>query len=228
MPLTAAQALACFARFDDASLLNALKAIEARAGTDEATPLDDYVAAQGRLDLLTMRRFYEKQLPDEMPAVLKDIDPDAFAEQGIALAKAFARSHPGHSDIERVRGELISTQIRGMMGGMTKGPDAKEAIEKSLELDPDNAWAQFSQARMHYHNPAFAGGDKDKALAELRTLAESIHHFRVSMYLAMTYQAKEMLPQARFWALKAQRAAPDNPEVKHVAEGIARALDEQS
>jgi hypothetical protein len=120
-----------------------------------------------------------------------------------------------------VIGELISFQIRGMAGGMTKGPKARKEIDRAREMDPANCWVEFSRARMHFHNPAFVGGDKSKALREFRGLSKQMESFRVSLYLAWTYRAKELLPQAEYWAAKALQQAPDNPEAAWLARTIA-------
>src|SRR5690606_37120009 len=90
------------------------------------------------------------------------------------------------------------------------------AIDRALQKDRGNAWAHFAVARMHFHNPAMFGGDKDAALRELRILSRTIQDFRVSLYLARCYLWKELPDQARYWARVAQRQAPDNPEVRHL------------
>ncbi len=202
-----------FAAYDHAAIRKAIAALEARAGTDGARDLDPYVIAQGYAEIATIRRFYEKYAEDDMPAALGKLDADEIAEKGITQADAFAQKHAKHSDIWRVRGALKASQIRGMTSGFTKGPEALEGISTALRLDPKNGWALFAQGRMHYHNPAIAGGDKDLALKELRSVAKSIDNWRIQHYLSLTYDAKDMLPQAWFWAQKASRSAPKNPEV---------------
>lgn len=205
--------LTAFAVYDHATILRGIAAVEKRAGTEKAHELDRYVIAQGWAEIATIRRFYEKHAEDDMPQALAELDADDIAEKGLAQATAFATDHPEHSDIWRVTAELKASQIRGMTSGFTKGPEALEAITKALRLDPRNGWAIFANGRMHYHNPAIAGGDKDLALKELRQVVKSIESWRVFHYLSLTYDAKDMLPQAWFWAQKASRAAPDNPEV---------------
>ena len=202
-----------FAAYNHVAIRKAIAALEARAGTDTARDLDPYVIAQGYAEIATIRRFYEKYAEDDMPAVLDKLDSDEVAEKGIAQADAFTKTHPEHSDIWRVRGALKASQIRGMTSGFSKGPEALEGISTALRLDPKNGWALFAQGRMHYHNPAIAGGDKDLALKELRKVAKSIDNWRVQYYLSLSYDAKDMLPQAWFWAQKASRSAPKNPEV---------------
>ena len=201
-----------FLKYDAAAIYATLEKLAARQGKADATAVDLYTLGQGYIFLLTIHKFYDKNLPDEMPAVFEGREPLALAETGLGFATAYAEQHPDHSDIQRVRGELISFQIKGMMGGMTKGPLAKEAVRKAAELDPKNGWVTFSQARMHFHNPPFVGGDKDLALKEFREVAGSLNRFRVQLYLARAYEAKEMYSQARFWATKALRTAPENPE----------------
>ncbi len=205
--------LTAFAAYDHAKIRKAIAALEARAGTDAAHDLDRYVIAQGYAEVATIRRYYEKHDEDAMPAALEALYADDIAEKGLAQAAAFAERHPEHSDIWRVTAELKASQIRGMTSGFTRGPEALEAITKAQELDPENGWALFAQGRMHYHNPAIAGGDKDLALRELRRVVKSIENWRVFHYLSLTYDAKDMLPQAWFWAQKASGAAPENPEV---------------
>jgi len=217
---TAAEVLAAFPAYDAARIASATAALEARAGTPAAGPMDGYVLAQGYLELAVIRRFYETEAPGTMPESLGRYEPDALSEAGLGHARAFAASHAGHSDIARVEGELISLQIRGMTGGMTKGPKARAAIERALEADPGNGWARFAVARMHFHNPPFAGGDLDLALAELREIARGVPSFRVSLYIARCYMRKRMDPQAAYWLEKAREQAPGNPEVERLRAGM--------
>lgn len=216
----AKELFAAFLRYDAAALVAGEARLAARMGGAEEVAGDAYLHAQGSVLILVMRRYYEVEDPEGMPAALAGIDPVALAGAGLARAAAFAASHPDHSDIERVQAELLSFQIRDMMSGMTKGPAARAAVGRALAKDPTNGWALFAQARMHFHNPAFAGGDKDLALQEFRRCAEVLGGFRAKLYLARAYHAKEMDTQARFWARKALAAAPDNPEVKRFAAAL--------
>ncbi len=219
--------LTAFAAYDHATIRAGISALEERADTDDVHPLDSYLIAQGYAQIGTIRRFYEKHAEDDMPAALADLDPDALAESGLARATAFAAEHTDHSDIQRLIAELKSLQIRGMTSGFTKGPEALEAVAKAQRFDPQNGWAVFAQARMHYHNPAIAGGDKDLALKELRQVVKSIKHWRVYHYLSLTYLAKDMVPQAWFWARKASTAAPKNPEVALNVAAVRKLREEE-
>lgn len=214
------EVLAAYPGYDAARILRAVQALEARAGTPAARPDDGYVAAVGYLELLVIRRYYAREDEAHMPAVLRDETDDKLAERGLAHALAFAQKDPKHSDVERVAGELISFQISGAVSGMRKGPEARAAIDRALQKDGGNAWAHFAVARMHFHNPAMFGGDKEAALRELRILSRTIQDFRVSLYLARCYQWKEQADEARYWARVAERQAPDNPEVRALLEQV--------
>ncbi len=209
-----------FESYDADAMLERLQRVEARRGTPQALESDDYMLAVGYLDVLVVQRFFERHDEEHMPTVLRDADLDELAEGGLAAAERYAEAHPDHSDILRVRGELLSYQIRGMIKGMSKGPKARKSIERALEMDGKNGWALYAQARMHYHNPAFVGGDLDLALYEFRKVAESFDHFRVAMYLAAAYRKKEMLPQALFWSQKSLELAPQNPEAAWLVDAI--------
>lgn len=220
--------LTAFPAYDHATITKAVTALEKRAGSDKAREHDDYLIAQGYLEIATIRRFFEKQAEDDMPEVLDDLDPIELTEKGLAPAARYSEAHPEHSDIHRVMGELKALQIRGMISGMTKGPEALESMSRASRLDPKNGWAVFASGRMHYHNPAIAGGDKDLALKELRQVVKSIQNWRVYHYLSLTYDAKDMLSQAYFWARKASKAAPKNPEVAHqLAAVVAKRAEEE-
>jgi len=218
---------AAFLEYDAATLKDALGRIEARLDTDEALESDRYLLAQGYVYLLTIHKFYQQTRPDDPPEAHRDLDPAAVSDQAQEFAKTFAETHPKHSDIHRVEGELISFQIQGMVGGMTKGPLARAAVDRARELDPQNGWALFSQARMHFHNPAFVGGDKELALKEFRQVARSLNRFRVQLYLARAYHAQEMPAQARFWTKKALKTAPGNPEALLFSEQLAESEQER-
>ena len=220
------EVLAAYLDYDAARILAGVQALEARAGTPAARPDDDYVAALGYLELLVIRRFYAREDEARMPAALRDETDDALAARGLERALAFARRQPKHSDVERVAGELISFQISGPISGMSKGPEARAAIDRALQKDGGNAWAHFAVARMHFHNPAMFGGDKDAALRELRILSRTIQDFRVSLYLARCYLWKELPDQARYWASVARRQAPDNPEARRLDAQVRAAGEE--
>ncbi len=80
---------------------------------------------------------------------------------------------------------------------------------------------------MHYHNPSFAGGDMDAALDEFRRAADAIESYRPALYLGLAYQAKGMLPQAKFWARKTLRLAPDDPEARQLLADVEAELGER-
>ncbi len=200
--------------YDVPKLEAAIAKLEKRAGTTDSKPDDDYFLAQGRVGLLQIKRFYETDEKDKMPPSLEKIDLDSFADATLEIAQRYAQAHPDHSDIQRVIGEIYSAKIRGMTGGMTQGPKAKAAIEAALAKDPQNGLALLCQGRMHYHNPSFAGGDKNLALVEFRKVAQDIDDIRAHLYMARIYRDREMYSQARFFAKKALRVAPENPEGK--------------
>ncbi len=206
--------------YDAARIEKAVAALEARAKEPERKDDDDYFVAQGKLEQLLIRRFFETDAPERMPASLAALDHDEVADAAIDAARRFAERHADHSDVQRLIGELYSTKIRGMAGGMTNGPKAKDAIEKSIELDPTNSLALLCQGRMHYHNPSFAGGDKEKALEEFRRVAADTGDLRADLYLARIYRDRSLWPQARFWLGKAKRVAPENPELGVLAADV--------
>lgn len=218
------QVVEAFPAYDAARLWEAVRGLEARRGTDDATDADGWALAQGYLELLLVQRYFERHDADHLPTVLAEHGREELAERGIAAAEAYRAAHPDHSDVERVLGELISFQITGPISGWTKGPEAEAAVNRALEKDAANAWAAFAIARKLFHNPAIAGGDKDASLETFRRLSRHIAHFRLSLYLALNYRAKGMLPQAFFWAKKAAEQAPDNPEAAGLLEELRAEL----
>lgn len=221
-----AEIVSAFPAYDAPRIWAALERIEARAGKAEANALDGYAAATGYLELLVIQRWFERNDKEHLPQVLRDNGREALVEKGLAAAEAFRAKNPTHSDIERVRGELISFLISGPVSGFRKGPEAQAAVLDGEKKDEGNAWCVFASARMHFHNPAMAGGDKDLALKELREISPHMKHFRVSHYLALVYQAKGMLPQAQYWARVAARQAPENPEIARLVATIDEAVKE--
>lgn len=218
---TAQSLVKAIAAYDVAGIESAIQTFEKRAGTAEAHADDDYFHAQARLSRLQIKRFYETDLKDGMPKSLESIELDPYADATLVIAQRYAAAHPDHSDVQRVIGELYSAKIRGMTGGMTYGPKARDAIHAALAKDPGNSIAWVCQGRMHYHNPSFAGGDKVLALVEFRKVAESTNDLRAHLYMARIYRDREMYTQARFFAKKALKAAPDNPEAKMLLEDAA-------
>lgn len=215
--------LDAFPRYDAAAIALALETIEGRIAAAPATAIDRHLAAQACLELAVIHRHYDRNDFDHMPAALSATDAAEWAERGLAHARALETLAPAHADARRLEGELLSFQIRGMVSGMTKGPEAKKAIEKALELDPTNLHATVALGRMYYHNPAIAGGDKERALAVFRDAFERRAHFRASTYIGLCYEVKQMYPQARYWAAKTLELAPGNPEAEKLLARIERA-----
>jgi tetratricopeptide (TPR) repeat protein len=93
---------------------------------------------------------------------------DAAAEEALSLLDEL----PESSDRERMRADLLATMIRSDYRAKRFEPELRAAVDRALELDPDNPLAHVAAAKPLLFAPEDRGRDVDAALEHLdRALA---------------------------------------------------------
>jgi hypothetical protein len=135
-----------------------------------ATAQDNELAARTRLLCAELCRIEFEQLPESAVKERREIGKaiDVHAEAGILLLESL----PDTSEKFRTRADLLGTMIRSnYRAGKMKG-EMKAAVDEALRLDPANARAIVSQAKMLIFNPSASDRELQEGEAlVLRALA---------------------------------------------------------
>lgn len=135
-----------------------------------ATAQSNDLAARTRLLCAELYRIEFEQLPESAVKERREIGEtiDAHAEAGMLLLESL----PDTSEKFRIRADLLGTMIRSnYRAGKMKG-EMKASVEEALRLDPANAKAILSQAKMLIFNPSASDSELQEGEAlVLRALA---------------------------------------------------------
>ena len=155
--------------YDVSGVESALSRLEAVAPADRSEEWQGF-DARGRLLAAELRRIEFEQLPESAAKERRDVGKviDAHAEAGLVAVALLPESSEAH----RIKADLIGTMIRSnYRAGKMKG-DMKSAIDAALRLDPANAKAMVSNAKMLVFNPQASEADFEQGIALLeRALA---------------------------------------------------------
>lgn len=134
------------------------------------TAQDNELAARTRLLCAELYRIEFEQLPESAVKERREIGKtiDVHAEAGMLLLESL----PDTSEKFRTRADLLGTMIRSnYRAGKMKG-EMKAAVDEALRLDPANAKAIVSQAKMLIFNPSASDRELQEGEAlVLRALA---------------------------------------------------------
>lgn len=135
-----------------------------------ATAQNNELAARTRLLCAELCRIEFEQLPESAVTERREIGKtiDVHAEAGMLLLESL----PESSEKFRIRADLMGTMIRSnYRAGKMKG-EMKAAVDEALRLDPANAKAIVSQAKMLIFNPSASDRELQEGEAlVLRALA---------------------------------------------------------
>ncbi len=135
-----------------------------------ATPQDNELAARTRLLCAELYRIEFEQLPETAVKERREIGKtiDVHAEAGMLLLESL----PDTSEKFRIRADLLGTMIRSnYRAGKMKG-EMKAAVDEALRLDPANARAIVSQAKMLIFNPSASDSELQEGEALVRRALE--------------------------------------------------------
>ncbi len=144
---------------------------------------------------------------------------DAYARDALAQLDRL----PESSERERLRADLLATLIRSDYRAKKLEPELRAAIERALELDPDNPGAHVAAAKPLVFAPQGKGRDIDAALSHLDRAVELDPQLESARLLRAT--AREMAGDLDGARADARAALVDNPDCAPAVRLLER-LDE--
>ena len=90
------------------------------------------------------------------------------AEQGIRFAEKAVALKPQSAEYYRVLGTLYGQAVTDLMSGLSYGPKAKEAINKTVELAPKDSMSWVAHGVGSYYLPAQLGGGSKVAIPDFQ------------------------------------------------------------
>jgi tetratricopeptide (TPR) repeat protein len=92
------------------------------------------------------------------------------AEEGAAFVDKAIALNPGNADYYRVLGTLCGQVIPAnpIMGALTYGRRAKDALDKAIEMDPKSPRAFIAHGVGYYYLPTNFGGGPENAMKDFR------------------------------------------------------------
>ena len=95
------------------------------------------------------------------------------AETGIGAAERAISIKPNVAEYHRVLATLCGQAIpANVLGGLSYGKRARDAIAKAVELDPKSARVYVARGVGNYYLPTAFGGGTDLAISDFRKAAE--------------------------------------------------------
>lgn len=96
------------------------------------------------------------------------------AEQGVKDAERAVSLNSQNAEYYRILGTLCGQVIPAnpILGALSYGRRAKEALDKAVELDPKSSRAFVAQGVGNYYLPASFGGGPDNAIKDFRRAIE--------------------------------------------------------
>ncbi|BBM87213.1 tetratricopeptide repeat protein [Candidatus Uabimicrobium amorphum] len=184
----------------------------------DKNPQDDnahYWFARVCLANCNVQRFFRRELSDKQGKNITRPGTAKVAEKGIVVLDKLLKKRANWSELYRVRGELHSHTIVGFLTGMSKGPQALEDLNRSIEIDKNNSLAHIANAKMFYYNPPIAGGDVDRGIATCKKAVKLGGDDKAYTLLGRCYIKKGRPKRAELYLRKALKINPKNLEAQH-------------
>ncbi len=135
-----------------------------------------------------------------------------FAEAGIKHIEKAIQLDPKKADYYRLLGTLCGQVIPAnpIMGVLTYGKKAKEALDKAIAMDPKSSKAFLARGVGNYYLPANFGGGPDVAIKDLQeAIRLDPRNADAHLWMGMTLKKKQQNAQAREELQKALQLAPE-------------------
>ena len=111
---------------------------------------------------------------------------DEYLDLGQSYLDPIAEAHPENSEITTLQGFLHTMRL--VVDPPTRGPQysgmAFQALNKGLELNPDNPRAMYMLAQMKYGSAQFFGSSTDEACNTLNNALEKFDSFEPESEIA--------------------------------------------
>lgn len=134
------------------------------------------------------------------------------AEQGVKDADKAVSLNPGNAEYQRILGTLCGQVIPAnpIMGALSYGRRAKQALDKAIELDPKSSKAFVAHGVGNYYLPASFGGGPDNAIKDFRRAIElDPKNADAYLWLGLALRKNHQNPQAREAFEKSLQLDPD-------------------
>jgi tetratricopeptide (TPR) repeat protein len=122
------------------------------------------------------------------------------AEAGVRDAEKAISINPKAPDYYRVLGTLCGQVIPAnpIMGALTYGKRAKEALDKAIEMDPRSSRAFVAHGVGFYYLPASFGGGPDNAIKDYKqAIALDPRNAEAYLWLGVAYAKQHQTREAR-------------------------------
>jgi tetratricopeptide (TPR) repeat protein len=160
----------------------------------------------------------------EVAYELKDkAGSERAAEAGVADAEKAVALNGKNAEYYRILGTLCGQVIPAnpIMGGLTFGKRAKEALDKAIELDPKSARARVAHGVGYYYLPRNFGGGPDNAINDYKqAIALDPKSAEAYLWLGVALAKQHQNAQAREAFTKSLQLDPDRIWAKHQLEKI--------
>ncbi len=143
------------------------------------------------------------------------------AEAGVKDAERAVALNGRNAEYYRVLGTLCGQVIPAnpILGVLSYGKRAKEALDKAIELDPKSSEAFVSQGVGNYYLPANFGGGPDNAIKDFRRAVElNPRNADAWLWLGLALRKNHQDPQAREAFEKSLQLDPDRVWTKQQLE----------
>jgi tetratricopeptide (TPR) repeat protein len=143
------------------------------------------------------------------------------AEQGVKDAEKAVSLNGRSAEYYRILGTLCGQVIPAnpILGALSYGRRAKEALDKAIELDPKSSSAFVSHGVGNYYLPASFGGGPDNAIKDFRRAIElDAKNADAYLWLGLALRKTHQDPQAREAFEKSLQLDPDRVWTKQQLE----------
>jgi tetratricopeptide (TPR) repeat protein len=140
------------------------------------------------------------------------------AEAGVADAEKAIALNGKNGEYHRILGTLCGQVIPAnpIMGALTYGKRAKEALDKAIELDPRSAKARVSHGVGYYYLPTNFGGGPDNAIKDYKqAIALDPKSAEAYLWMGVALAKQHQNAQAREAFTKSLELDPDRVWAKH-------------
>ena len=145
------------------------------------------------------------------------------AEAGVRDADKAISLNGKVADYYRVLGTLCGQVIPAnpIMGALTYGKRAKEALDKAIEMDPKSAKAYVAHGVGFYYLPSSFGGGPDNAVKDYRqAIAIDAKSAEAYLWMGIAFSKQHQTDQAREAFAKSLQLDPDRLWTKQQLEKL--------
>ena len=154
---------------------------------------------------------------------------ERLLNESISILESVVEQKPGFAEAWALLGNCYGMKANGVFSAMKYGPKSEKAIDKALQLEPNNPRANMIYAVSLMYKPGMFGGSVDKAISRFRQAGELYNtwqpeskitpewgHAENYAWLAEAYLEQGNRQQARDCYRQALEVDPDYYWVKEI------------